>query len=359
MADAPTTPSFFERTRSAKKIIVIDFGFLGDSVHLVPSLWEIKRNYPDAKLHTLSATVGAELLKLAPCVDRHWAFPLTEKSPPWWRHWPILRALRWQKFDAAFNFTGSDRSLFATAFIGATSALIIQPGRAHFWNRWIRADWLSRGTRDLPVYEQRRQLLAAAGLALQAPRFDLRIPAAASDWAQTKTPSGSIHLSINASAAEKEWPLDNWIDLTKRLLAARPSIDLVATASSKPREITRLRTLADAVADSRLQCVEGPDIAQLAAILQRCRLHIGADSGVLHLAVALGVPTLSIFREYEGLNEWAPVGDFHQHIAVHCRCISDNRDDCHRTGRSACLAGISPQQVEALAFHESINKSQR
>jgi ADP-heptose:LPS heptosyltransferase len=359
MADAQTTPSFFERTRSAKKIIVVDFGFLGDSVHLVPPLWEIKKNYPDAKLHTLSATVGAELLKLAPCVDRPWAFPLTEKSPSWWKHWSILRALRSQKFDAAFNFTGSDRSLFATAFIGAGSALIIQPGRAHFWNRLLRADWLPRSPRDLSVYEQRRQLLAAAGLTLQTPRFDLQIPAAASDWAQTKTPSGSIHISINASAPEKEWPLENWIELTKRLLAARPSVDLIATASSKPRELTRLRTLASAVADIRLHCVEGPDISQLAAILHRCRLHIGADSGVLHLAVALGVPTLSVFRDYAGLKEWAPVGDLHQHITVHCRCINEKRDDCHRIGRSSCLAGISPQQVEALSFQEPNNKSQR
>ena len=107
--------SFLERTRAAAKIIVIDFGFLGDSIHLVPALWEIKRHYPGAELHTLSAPVGAELLALAPCVDRPWAFPLTAKSPPWWKHWDILWALRRQRFDVAFNFNGSDRSLFATA----------------------------------------------------------------------------------------------------------------------------------------------------------------------------------------------------------------------------------------------------
>src|SRR5208282_712919 len=101
-AGQPET-SFIERTRAAKKIIVIDFGFLGDSVHLAPALWEIKRHYAGAELHTLSAPVGAELLQMAPCVDRPWAFPLTAKSPAWWKHWDILWALRRQKFDAAFN----------------------------------------------------------------------------------------------------------------------------------------------------------------------------------------------------------------------------------------------------------------
>ena len=74
---------FYERSRTARKILVVDLGFLGDSVHLVPALWEIKRHYPAAELHTLSAPVGAEVLRLAPCVNRPWAFPLGAPSPPW------------------------------------------------------------------------------------------------------------------------------------------------------------------------------------------------------------------------------------------------------------------------------------
>jgi ADP-heptose:LPS heptosyltransferase len=350
MSAGPMTRSFLERTRAAKKIIVVDFGFLGDSVHLTPALWEIKRNYPGAELHTLSATVGAELLKLAPCVDKPWAVPLTAKSPPWWKHWDVLSALRRERFDAAFNFTGSDRSIFATAFIGAPFALAYKPGRKHFWNRWVRADWVPRGSRELPVYEQRRQLLAAGGLSLQLPRFDFQIPAAAYQWAQNVVPAKSIHLSINASTPVKEWPLDHWIELAKRLLTADPSIPLVATASARPREQERLQALAKAVADPRLRCVEGPEIAQLAAILQRCRLQIGADSGVLHLAVALGVTTLTVFRQYSGLREWAPAGGRHRNVVAPCRCNAENRTDCMMAGKSSCLAEISAERVAKEAL---------
>ena len=58
--------------RAARSILVVDLAFLGDTVHLVPALWEIKRNHPDAALHVVSAPVGAEVLRLAPCVDRAW-----------------------------------------------------------------------------------------------------------------------------------------------------------------------------------------------------------------------------------------------------------------------------------------------
>ena len=329
---------------------MVDFGFLGDSVHLVPALWEIKRHYEGAELHTLSAPVGAELLQMAPCVDRPWAFPLTSKSPAWWRHWDILWALRRQRFDAAFNFTGSDRSLFATAFIGAPWTLCHEAGRDHFWSRWLVSDRVKRGARELPVFEQRRQVLAAGGFSLEPARFDLSVPEEARKWAQETVPQNAVHLSINASSPVKEWPLENWIELARALLAADGSINLAATAGAKPREQQRLAALAREVNNTRLRCLEGPSLARLAAVLQRCRMHIGADSGVLHLAMALGVPTLGVFRDYAGLKEWMPAGKEHRHFVAECRCLKENRADCLQAGKADCLATISAGQVAAEAL---------
>ena len=286
---------------------------MGDSVHLVPALWEIKRHYPEAELHTLSATVGAELLELAPCVDRPWAFPLTPQSPAWWRHWSIIRALRRERFDVAFNFSGSDRTIFATALVGARRTLAHEAGRKHFWNHWLPADWVERVARELPVFEQRRQVLAAGGFALEAPRFDLRVPQDARQWAETAMAERPVHLSISTSRPDKEWPLENWIGLVQMLARKSPSMRMVATAGSNPREQDRLRELAGAAEGARLLCFEGLGIARLAALLQRCRLQIGADSGALHLALALGAPTLTVFRQSSGLSQWRPVGKEHRH----------------------------------------------
>ncbi|HZM02946.1 MAG TPA: glycosyltransferase family 9 protein [Candidatus Saccharimonadales bacterium] len=345
--------SFFELTRGARKIIVVDFGFLGDSVHLVPALWEIKRHYPGAEIHTLSATLGAELLKLAPCVDRPWAIPLTVKSPPFWKHWDILRALRRQRFDAAFNFTGTDRSLFAMAFIGAPRSLVCAGGRKHFWNRWVATNWVPRQTQELPVFEQRRQVLAASGFSLQPPRFDLRVPEEATRWAAGAIIPGSIHLSINASASTKEWPIENWIEFAQILLSKNAALTLVATASAKPREQERLKTLAGAVNQARLRTFTGLQIGQLAGLLQRCRLQIGADSGVLHLAMALGIPTVTVFREYPGWKEWIPTGAGDRYFLADCRCSKENRSDCVAADRAACLASIPAEKVASLVLEGS------
>jgi ADP-heptose:LPS heptosyltransferase len=344
--------SFLERTRAATKIIVVDFGFLGDSIHLVPVLWEIKRHYAGAELHTLSAPVGAELLAMAPCVDRAWSFPLTAKSPPWWKHWDILWALRREGFDVAFNFSGSDRSIFTTAFIGAPQALGFEAGRRHFWNGWLACDWVTLGARELPVYEQRRQVLAARGFDLQPARFDLRVSEEARQWAQETIPENTAHLSINASTPLKEWPLENWIELAKTLLTSNDALHLTATASANPREQERLEALAKGVDHKRLLCVAGPTLARLAALLQRSRLHIGGDSGVLHLAMAMGVPTLSMVRDHAGLKEWTPVGERHRQFVVECRCLKENRTDCLTAGKSSCLSSVSAWKVAEEALRQ-------
>jgi len=319
-------------------------------LQLVPTLWELKRHYPGAQLHTLSAQVGAELLQLAPCVDRAWGFPLTAKSPPFWKHWDILLALRRERFDAAFNFSGSDRSIFVTAFLGAPWSLAYEAGRSHFWNGWLIGDWVKRGSREVPVFEQRRQVLAARGFDLRAPRYDLRVPDEAQQWARQTAPENAAHLSINASTPLKEWPLEHWIELARTLLAADASLHLVATASGNSREQDRLAALRKGVDDRRLICLAGPTIARLGAVLQRSRLQIGGDSGVLHFAVALGLPTLGVFREHVGMKEWMPAGEQHRQFVAGCRCVKEKHMDCATAGRASCLASIPARQVAEEAL---------
>lgn len=333
---------FLARTRDARKIIVVDLGFLGDSVHLVPACWELKRHYPHAELHTLSATVGAEVLALAPCVDRAWGYPLGRPSPPFWRHLGILRALRRERFEAAFNFSGADRSVFLTALLGARHALAHAAGRKHFYNRLLIRDWVPRQARDVPVFEQRRQVLAAAGLTLAAPRFDLRLPPEDRAWAATVVPAGAIHVSPSASSPFKEWPLENWLELAPALAAATGRT-LVATCDGSPRERQRVETLAAALPAPRLRIL--PDrlpLARLAALLERCALHVGADSGVTHLAMAVGRPTVTAYRDYDGRIEWTPPGPRHRQLVAPCACLREVQAGCAAAGHAACLGRLTP-----------------
>lgn len=172
------------------------------------------------------------------------------------------------------------------------------------------------------------------------------MPEKARESVAANIPANAIHLSINASTPLKEWPLDNWAELARMILESDPAVQLVATAAASPRESDRLDRLGDNVPEARLLCLPGLNIGQLAALLQRCRLHLGADSGVLHLAAALGVSTFTLFRKYPGLKEWLPpAGVQHKYLAAGCPCLDSGRNRCQARGRAECLAAISPREV--------------
>jgi len=344
----PDPAGLLAQTRPARKILVVDLGFLGDTLHLVPALWEIKRHYPQAAVHVLTSTLGADVLCLAPCADRVWSVEMLPGRRTLGQQWRILRALRRERFDVAFNFSGADRTIFMTALSGARWKVAHEGARKHFWNAWLVPLWISRRSPDLPVFEQRRAVLEACGFALSPPRFDLRVPEQARAWAAASAPAGAIHISPNASGWFKEWPLPHWIKLTRQLLEQQPQVRIVATGSASEREQTRLKELAGAVANPCLQTFPGLTLERLAALLSQCSMHVGADSGVLHLAVALGIPTISIFRDYPGLNEWLPRGPRHRHLTAPCPCATSMRDACSSIQSAKCLAEISPAAVAAL-----------
>jgi ADP-heptose:LPS heptosyltransferase len=335
--------NFYATTRDARKVIVVDLGFLGDTVHLLPALHELKRNYTHAELHVLTSPVGCEVLGLASSVDRAWPVEMSPRKRSLMQQWQILRALRRERFDIAFNFSGADRSIFMTALTGARSRVAYTGGHSHFWNRWLVPFWIPFIQPVDPVFERRREMLKRCGLKLTASEFGLSVPDSARDWAASQLPERAIHFSINASSHLKEWPLENWIQLAKRL-ANESHTKILATSSDSPRERSRLDAFASACGTSA-QVFCGLSIARLAAVLSRCSLHIGADSGVLHLAMALGLPTISLFRNYPNLRAWVPRGPQHRSFAANCACIGQKRAPCLQQPSAVCLKEIQPAAV--------------
>ena len=109
-----------------------------------------------------------------------------------------------------------------------------------------------------------------------------------------------------------------------------------------------MRSLTEGVADARLTALPpGLAITELAAVLQRCRLHVGGDSGVLHLAMGLGVPTVALFRDYAG-TYWLPRGVAHRHLMAPCPCGDVKNPPCAANSEALCLAQITPTQLLAL-----------
>jgi ADP-heptose:LPS heptosyltransferase len=85
-------------------------------------------------------------------------------------------------------------------------------------------------------------------------------------------------------------------------------------------------------------------MSRVAALLERATLHVGLDSGVLHLAMALGKPTVSLFRESAGRPGWVPRGAKHRALIKKCPCNETGQNKCFES-RPLCLSLIRPREV--------------
>ena len=345
--------NIYRETRDAKKIIVVHLGFLGDSLHLLPPLAEIKRHYPRAELHVLSSPLGCEILRSAPCVDRAWAMDQDRATRTLRGQWAVIRELRREKFDLAINFSGSDRTIILTGLTGARVRVAAAAGRHHFWNRWLIAHWVPRLDANQTMFEQFRGVLAACGFELEPARFDFKLDEQAVVWAGQNVPPGAIHVSVNSAKSLKEWPIEHYTALLQKLWLRQPDLPVVASSGYKVRERERLRALVAGVNDPRLRVLpEDLNIAQLAGVLTHCRLHVGPDSGTMHLAVALGIPVVAYFREQGEFRAWLPRGAMNRVVSVPCGCVDHHSCPCERTGRAACLAGLQPETMADVILQQ-------
>ena len=329
---------------SWKKVLVVDLGFLGDTVHSIPAIRALAQ--AGAQVDVLTTSVGQDLLQMVPDVNRSWVVPLRKPSPPPWRHLETLRDIRGQKYDAAISFVGSDRNLFCTGWSGARDRIAHLTGRNSWFASLRLTQSIPQRDRANPVYEQRLSVLQALGWSGSNPGWAWQIVPANMDWAKKEIPPSSIHLSISAaSSPQNEWPLDFWAETLRQVWEKSPQTRFISTGSGSEREIARQADLVSLVQDKRLQIFFDPmPMARLGALLQRATLHVGLDSGVLHFAMALGTPTISLFRESVGRPGWAPRGAKDRTLVKKCPCHETGRNQCAGS-RSLCLSQITPVEV--------------
>ncbi len=114
------------------------------------------------------------------------------------------------------------------------------------------------------------------------------------------TPSTRIiAMHVGSGDAHKRWPLDNYRALAARIVAIPNTQVLLLSGPAENISTLTLPAHATHIADCAL--------SDLAALLARCQLYIGNDSGITHLAAALGMPTVALFGPTDP-TIWGPRG---------------------------------------------------
>ena len=160
-----------------------------------------------------------------------------------------------------------------------------------------------------------------------------------------------------AGAPVKLWDNRAWAQAIQALMREY-GLRVVLTGGPGEMDLVReLETLLAAALDSSgparfINLAGRTSLGQLAAVMQRCRLVLGVDSGPMHLAVAVGVPTLHLFGPAD-VRLFGPWGDPQRHLVVTSPllCAPCNRMDYNlgELNNHPCMREISVESVLAAA----------
>lgn len=303
--------NFFARTRRAKKVMVLDLGFLGDTVHLLPALWLVRQAYPQAELHVTVASHITSLMDCVPWVNRAWGYMRYPRHATLRENLQMVARLRREKFDVVINLNGSDRSSWLTFLSGARERLGRMPddGGPPFWKRMFTAH-VSHPFGDEPVYLQRCRCLEKAGFPFTPPEFHAQIDPANLRAAEiSEADRGNyFHISPFTTADSKELPPAQLAELIGALVKKFPEKKLALSCAPTPREREKLERLLALLPQKPWRVFAGNlNLVQLAAVIRHSALHFCGDTGPFHLAVMTNTPTVAWFWPNPGIRQWLPV----------------------------------------------------
>ena len=301
---------FLERTRAAKKVMVLDLGFLGDTVHLLPALWMVRQAYPQADLHVTVASHITSLMACVPWVNQVWGYMRYPRHATVRENLQMVSRLRREKFDVVINLNGSDRSSWLTFLSGARERLGRMPddGGPPFWKRMFTA-YVSHPFTDEPVYVQRCRCLQKAGFPFTKPEFRTQVDPAGLRAADISEGDDYFHISPFTTADSKELSPSQLAELMAALTEKFPAKKLALSCAPTPREQEKLKALLALLPQKPWRVFAGNlNLIQLAAVIQHSALHFCGDTGPLHLAVMTNTPTVAWFWPNPGIRQWLPDG---------------------------------------------------
>jgi ADP-heptose:LPS heptosyltransferase len=340
-----------------QRILVLKFGGMGEAV-LARSLTErIRECNPQVLIDYLVEERTVETMAIGSPGS---IFRYSPASDGFMKAIKTLLAVRKRRYDAILDF--EQHSLLTAAFARFTSI----PFRVGF----IPAAPSHRGrmfTHCIQLREDESMWSAFVrlgrtidpGLPQALMSVSLPVSKASDDWSrkwltsrigETKGPIVAMHLGVGPSAQYRRWPVERFIELASALNKSLPDLTILLTGTSDERLL--MSHFRKQFTGRVVEATEIGGLEHTCALLQKCDLLISADTGIMHLAAAMAVPTVGLF----GPNTpgcWAPIGLHATYVYstnLACSpCINSYRrhipEKCIAEREGACMWDITVNDV--------------
>jgi heptosyltransferase-2 len=326
-----------------RPILVVPYMWIGDFVRCHSVVQLLRQRYPRRPVDMLTTTLCAPLIDYMPGVRQGIVVDLPRRRIAWGRQAALARRLRREGYGTALVMSRSWKSALAPFLAGI-------PERVGFAGeaRFILLNDVRWGERKLP-----RMIDRCAALALPhgakppsewpAPRLKLsaaEIAAWRSQRALGQETRRVVALAPGAVGPAKRWTSTGYTALARALLADGLAVWVLGGPSEKS-------LAAEIVGDSQARDLTGHDLRDAAIALATASVAVSNDSGLMHVATALGTPTVAIFGPTSPWH-WAPLNPLAATVVTKSKldCQPCHRPVC-RPGHHRCMREISAEEVIA------------
>jgi heptosyltransferase III len=290
---------------SVRKLLVVRLRSIGDTVLATPSLFALRRFVPHAKIDILLEDWVAPVLDGSDLVDHVITIPRHSNAA----RARIARELHRANYDVVYNLHGGTTATFLTRATGAKHRVgftTYQYSRLHnhaapspleIWQRPM-----------LHSVEQQLALIGWTGVPVtDRPATKLAVTAEAAASIARKLADNGIDESeaiavIHPAAAfaTKQWATENFAQIVEAV-GARGFTPVAVVA---PNEKPVLKSLKNS-SSARVVGFDNLSLPEITALAARARLFVGNDSGIAHIAAAVGAPCVVVFGS-SNIAHWRP-----------------------------------------------------
>ncbi len=303
-------------TRPLKHVLLQRSDVIGDVVMATPCIESIKQADPECRVSVLCRESTSELLRGHPCVETVIVDPTAtgQRQAEGWRTSAVGRLvtrLRQRQIDALVSLWDRPSSLYPLA--AALAGIPVRAGNWTGWGGWLlNAGAAPAATETLHEVEENLRRTRTLGFdAGAAPRLSIALSAANVERARALLADRHVAedaflvgLSPATSGTNRRLEPGTYARFADRIHRSHGATTLLLGAPGD-RELTG--SIMRAAPPGTIDLAGETSVGVLAAVIARCRIHVGGDSGPAHIAAALGIPgvVISPARSQKPLR-WGP-----------------------------------------------------
>ena len=354
---ASQTLKVYEGLLNAMHILVVKISSLGDVVLATASLRAIRRKFPQAKIYCLVGKESRKILQHCPYLDGLIVYDASFKDRGIFKFLKLTSRLRKYRFDKIIDLQNNRKSHLLSFLSFPRESYGYNNGK---WGFLLTHALKDSKTAMSPVAHQ-FQVLKLLGISQEdvpalelwpSPKDEQYIAELfESEWLGNARHIVGIHLA--AKWKTKNWPMEYMAKLCDLLSAKNIRVIITGAEKDKPL-LSRLLTLTK----SKPSILVGKtDIVQLAALLKRCQVFITPDSAPLHVAAAVGTPTIALFGPTDSQRH-APPGDKIMILEKKPPCAPCYSAHC-RVLTHVCMKEITPEEVAGVVEDLILGKKEK